>query len=71
MDIANPKDFLRALESAKATTIHIETEVIRRALREAVAQELEALAPRETEISQKGVRIFLLTRARDIRAGGR
>lgn len=68
MDTATPKDFLRALESAKASTVHIETETIRRAIREAVAMELEALAPREAEISQKGIRLFLLTRARDIRS---
>lgn len=68
MDKANPKDFLRALETAKTSYVHVECSVVRGAIREAIAMELEQLAEKHAEdIRQAGARPYLLARAREVR----
>jgi len=70
MDKASPRDFLRGLETAKTTFVHVECDVVRAAIREAIALELEQLAEKHAEdIRQTGPRPYLLGRAREVRNG--
>lgn len=70
MDMADPKAFLRGLETTKRTTVEVDTFTVKAAIREAIAAELEKLANHHAVDISRNVRGFLLARAHDVRNGG-